>query len=169
MNFKTRRLKIYLFVNECLPLNVLYLQTHNGQFSWSASRGIQQGCPWPLWPFRLLWEERCSPWPGKHYWQFMFIPVCVLINFVFRWSCRRFLPGSPDETWPLLLLEGPFLVLTGGCISIPIGFKITIPFIRWNFKYCLPKHCGLTPFVQVQHRIKYKWHASFRVTQLIYV
>ena len=50
-----------------------------------------------------------------------------------------------------------------------ISFEIIFPFIRWNFKYCLPKYCGLTPFVQVQYRIKYKWHASFRVTQLIYV
>lgn len=27
--------------------------------------------------------------------------------------------------------------------------QIFIFFIRWNHKYCLPKYCGITPFVQV--------------------
>ena len=73
---------------------------------------------------------------------------------MFPWglsSSRMFPPGFPGATsrpprWARLCPER-----TGGqsiflFISVP---DIEIFASRWSHKYCLPKYCGITPFVQV--------------------
>lgn len=46
------------------------------------------------------------------------------------------------------LQEVPSWISRRDMTPTAIGRAISRAYWRWNFKYCLPKYCGLTPFVQ---------------------
>ena len=131
-NVFTLMFEVYLWYIDMF-LRVLF--PDKDAFRWT-SKGLQQGRSWSLRPSHLLREEGRPPGHGE-------AAGCSQLALKTQHDPHRHGPGSVQSI--LEVSQSDFLIL------VP---DIEIFASRWNHKYCLPKYCGITPFVQVNRILK---------------